>query len=106
MLQNRADGPSQLSWCLLTSFNQNGVNATGQVGPPPPKYLKFFFLLAFFPLTLICDDKNTTELCSINCISAQLLNPSEIGIFLAVEVAATLPAEILIATAVFYHDFR
>lgn len=53
-------------------------------------------------MTLICDDKNTTELCSINCISAQLLNPSEIGTFLAVDVAATAPAEILIVTVIFY----
>lgn len=53
-----------------------------------------FFLVGFFPpLALICDDKNTAELCSINCIPVCLLNSSEMGIFLAVEVAATLPAE-------------
>lgn len=106
VLQNRADGLSQLSWRLLASYNQNGVNATGELGPPPLKYIKFFFLIVFFPLTLICNDKNTTELCSINLISEQLLNPSEIGTFLAVEVAATVPAEIRIVTAIFYHDFR
>lgn len=68
--------------------------------------MKFYFLIVFFPLNLICNYKNTIEIYSINSISEQLLNPSEIGTFLAVEVAVTLPAEILIVPAIFYHDFR
>lgn len=50
-----------------------------------------FLLAGFFPPALICDDKNTTELCSVNCISARLLNPSRMGIVLAAEGAAERP---------------